>query len=178
VTRHLEMHAVGVLEAAVRRSLTRFPDTVVRGDDRLGEESWKPAAKPPEFRRRAVQLARRREKPIPGIAQDLGIAESCLRGWLKQGDVDSGRVEVISTDERAELVRLRVAEIEILERAGACFARENVLSKWRPGCPGACRRRHRRRGGLPGAAGLAVGLLRVAGRPASARGGVQPVPAR
>ncbi len=82
-----------------------------------------PAAKPPEFRRRAVELARRREKPIAEIAHDLGIAESCLRRWLKQDDIDSGRAEGVSTDERAELVRLRrelrVAqmEIEILKRA-------------------------------------------------------------
>ncbi len=94
-----------------------------------------PAAKPPEFRRRAVELARRREKPIAEIAHDLGIAESCLRRWLKQDDVDSGRVEGVSTDERAELIRLRrelrVAqmEIEILKRASAYFARENVLPK-------------------------------------------------
>ena len=80
-----------------------------------------PAAKPPEFRRRAVELARRREKPIAQIAHDLGIAESCLRRWLKQDDIDSGRAEGVSTDERAELVRLRrelrVAQIEILKRA-------------------------------------------------------------
>jgi transposase-like protein len=99
------------------------------------EESWMPAAKPPEFRRRAVELARRREKPIAEIAHDLGIAESCLRRWLKQDDIDSGRAEGVSTDERAELVRLRrelrVAqmEIEILKRASAYFARENVLPK-------------------------------------------------
>jgi transposase-like protein len=66
-----------------------------------------PAAKPPEFRRRAVDLARRREKPIAGIAHDLGIAESCLRRWLKHEDVDTGRTEGLTTDERAELVRLR-----------------------------------------------------------------------
>ena len=82
-----------------------------------------PAAKPPEFRRRAVELARRREKPIAEIAHNLGIAESCLRRWIKQDDVDFGRVEGVSTDERAELIRLRrelrVAqmEIEILKRA-------------------------------------------------------------
>src|SRR3954447_5436869 len=66
-----------------------------------------PAAKPPEFRRRAVELARRREKPIAAIAHDLDIAESCLRRWLKQDDIDAGRAEGLSTDERAELVRLR-----------------------------------------------------------------------
>jgi transposase len=82
-----------------------------------------PAAKPPEFRRRAVELARRREKPIAEIAHDLGIAESCLRRWMKQDDIDSGCAEGLRTDERAELVRLRrenrvqAMEIEILKRA-------------------------------------------------------------
>ena len=37
-----------------------------------------PRAYPPEFRRRAVELARLREKPIARIAADLGIAGSCL----------------------------------------------------------------------------------------------------
>lgn len=49
-----------------------------------------PAAEASEFRRRAVELARRREQPIAKIALDLGIAESCLRGWMKQADVDEG----------------------------------------------------------------------------------------
>src|SRR3712207_9151196 len=66
-----------------------------------------PAAEPPEFRRRAVELARRREKSIAEIAHDLGIAESCLRRWLKEEDIDPGRAEGLSTDEGAEQVRLR-----------------------------------------------------------------------
>ena len=45
------------------------------------EESWMPRAYPPEFRRRAVELARLREKPIARIAADLGIAGSCLHPW-------------------------------------------------------------------------------------------------
>jgi transposase len=65
-----------------------------------------PAAKPPEFRHSAVELARRREKPIAQIAADLGIAESCLRRWMKQDDIGASRAEGLSTDERAELVRL------------------------------------------------------------------------
>jgi transposase len=89
-----------------------------------------PAAKPLEFRRRAVELARRREKPIAEIAHDLGIAESCLRRWMKLEDVDTGRIEGVTSDERAELVQLRrenrvqAMEIEILERASAYFAKE------------------------------------------------------
>jgi hypothetical protein len=38
------------------------------------------------FRQRAVELARLREKPLAKIADDLGIAESCLRNWMKQAD--------------------------------------------------------------------------------------------
>ncbi len=64
-----------------------------------------PAPKSPEFRRRAVELARLREKPISQIAKDLGIAESGLRRWMAQADVDEGKQEGLSTDERAELVQ-------------------------------------------------------------------------
>ena len=94
-----------------------------------------PRAHPPEFRQRAVELARLREKPVAAIAADLGISESCLRRWMDIADVDEGRKEGLSTDERAELVRLRrelrvkEMEIEILKRASAYFAKENVLPK-------------------------------------------------
>ena len=94
-----------------------------------------PAPKPPEFRSRAVELARLKEKPVAQIAKDLGISESCLRRWMEQADVDDGHKAGLTTDERAELVRLRrenrvqAMEIEILKRASAFFARENVLPK-------------------------------------------------
>ena len=94
-----------------------------------------PAAKPPEFRRRAVELARLREQPIAKIDRDLGISESCLRNWLAQADVNDGTRPGLSSDERAELIQLRrdnrvqAMEIEILKRASAYFARENVLPK-------------------------------------------------
>jgi transposase len=61
-----------------------------------------PAAKPPEFRRRAVELARLREQPIAKIAKDLGISESCLRRWMDQADVDQGVKDGLSTSERAD----------------------------------------------------------------------------
>jgi transposase len=94
-----------------------------------------PAPKSPEFRRRAVELARLREKPISQVAKDLGIAESGLRRWLAQADIDEGHKTGLSTDERSELVELRrknrvlEMEVEILKRASAYFARENVLPK-------------------------------------------------
>lgn len=95
-----------------------------------------PRPHPPEFRRRALELARLREKPVAQIALDLGISDSCLRGWMKQADVDEGRrADGLTTAERDELVQLRrelrVAklEVEILKRAAAYFAAENVLPK-------------------------------------------------
>jgi transposase-like protein len=94
-----------------------------------------PRARPPEFRQRAVELARLREKPLAKIADDLGISESCLRGWVAKADIEDGRRPGLTSDERAELVELRrelrVAkmEVEILKRAAAYFAKENVLPK-------------------------------------------------
>jgi transposase len=52
-----------------------------------------PAPKSPEFGRRAVDLARLREKPIAQIAKELGIAESGLRRWMAQADIDEDKRE-------------------------------------------------------------------------------------
>lgn len=90
---------------------------------------------PQEFRQRAVELARLREKPITQLAADLGVSDQTLRNWLKQADINEGRREGLTTEERQELVRLRrenrvlQMEIEILKHASAYFAREHVLPK-------------------------------------------------
>jgi transposase len=94
-----------------------------------------PAPHPPEFRRRAIDLARQPGASVAQVARDLGISESGLRRWMSQADINAGRREGLTSDERAELVRLRrelrvkEMEIEILKRASAYFARENVLAK-------------------------------------------------
>ena len=94
-----------------------------------------PRPHPPEFRRRAVELAREKAKPISQLARDLGVSESCLRNWMTKADIEQGRREGPSSDAQAELVelrrKLRVSEMEneILRRAAAYFARENVLPK-------------------------------------------------
>jgi len=94
-----------------------------------------PAPFPEEFRRRAVELARERAKPVRRIAEDLGISESCLRRWMTQADVDAGTRQGLTTSELEELRRLRKdnrvlrMERELLSRAAAFFASENVLPK-------------------------------------------------
>jgi transposase len=98
--------------------------------------SFVPAPHPPEFRRRAVELARLGEQPVAAIAKDLGISESCLRNWMAQADADDDKdTDRLTSKERAELAELRKdkrrleVENEILKRAAAYFARENVLPK-------------------------------------------------
>jgi transposase len=94
-----------------------------------------PRPHPPEFRQRAIDLVRLREKPMSQIAADLGISDSCLRNWVKQADVDDGTRVGMSSDDRYELVRLRrelrVAkmEVEILKRAAAYFAKDHAFPK-------------------------------------------------
>ncbi|MEX2375019.1 MAG: transposase [Dehalococcoidia bacterium] len=80
-----------------------------------------------------MELARLRERPIAHIAEELGISDATLHHWLKQADIDEGqRSDGLTTEERAELVRLRRAnrtlamENEILKRAAAYFAREHL----------------------------------------------------
>ncbi|ABD11102.1 transposase [Frankia casuarinae] len=93
-----------------------------------------PAPHPPEFRRRAVELARRGDTPIAALAKQLTISESCLRNWIAQADADdNGGENRLTSVEKRELAQLRrdkkrlEMENEILKRAAAYFARENIL---------------------------------------------------
>jgi transposase len=60
---------------------------------------------PEEFRREAVQLARSSDKSVPEIAKDLGISGQALRDWLRQADIDDGRRQGVTSNEREELHR-------------------------------------------------------------------------
>ena len=55
-----------------------------------------PAAKSPEFRRRALDLVEQGE-PVVQVARNLGISESCLRRWMSQAAVDAGHREGLTT---------------------------------------------------------------------------------
>jgi transposase len=85
---------------------------------------------PPEFRREAIELHRLSGKSIKQVADDLGISDMTLRNWIKQAEIDQGRRNGLSSDEREELRELRKEvrslrmEREILKKAAAFFAKE------------------------------------------------------
>ncbi len=89
---------------------------------------------PPEFRAEAGRLVRSSDRSIPALAADLGVSSEALRHWLRQDDADTGagRPDMLTTDEREELRRLRrevkvlQQEREILRKAAAYFAKESL----------------------------------------------------
>ncbi|WEV78807.1 IS3 family transposase [Janibacter cremeus] len=93
-----------------------------------------PKPYPREFREDVVNVARNREpgQTIKQIAADFGIAESCLRNWMHQADVDDGgkldttQKESRENRELKKRVRLLEQENEVLRRAAAYLSQANL----------------------------------------------------
>jgi putative transposase len=69
-----------------------------------------PRSRPPypdEFRLDAVRLVRSGGESVPKVAKDLGISDQTLRNWVRQADVDQGKAEGLTSEEREELRQLR-----------------------------------------------------------------------
>lgn len=67
-----------------------------------------PAPHSPEFRRRAVELARQGDKPLLQLAKDLGISRSCLQNWMNRADAEENDgTERLTSLEKKELAELR-----------------------------------------------------------------------
>jgi transposase len=91
----------------------------------------RPSKYSPELRRRAIAEVIERDRKIPEVARDLGIGSpETLRNWVKQARRDAGLEVGPTTEELAEIRRLRkeVADqqrtIDILKAATTYFAQE------------------------------------------------------
>lgn len=91
----------------------------------------RPRKYPEELLDRGVNLVFESGRPIAHVADDLGIHRETLRKRVRQAEADAGRrAELLSSDEREELKKLRgeVRELrranEILKSASVFFASE------------------------------------------------------
>ena len=86
-----------------------------------------------EFKAGAVRLVIDEGKTVSRVARDLDLTPSAIRKWVEQARTDRGQGKpgALTTEERAELARLRkdVRELrmerDILKKAAAFFAKEN-----------------------------------------------------
>ena len=96
-----------------------------------------PKPYPKEFRDDVVTVARDRQpgQTIKQIAADFGIAESCLRNWMRAADVEDGLKPGTTAADNAELreakkrIRLLEQENEVLRRAAAYLSQANLPGK-------------------------------------------------
>ena len=93
----------------------------------------------PKTRERAVRMVlenegsyRDRSSAIRAIAPKIGCSRESLRRWVAQSEIDSGRRDGVSSDERARIRKLEreVRELrqanEILKKASAYFAQAEL----------------------------------------------------
>lgn len=86
----------------------------------------------PEFKAEAVRIARTPGRSIAQVARELDLTVTCLRAWVAQAAVDEhpNPQGALTSDERAELVRLRrelrvvEQEREFLKKTAAYFAKQ------------------------------------------------------
>ena len=84
----------------------------------------------PEFKADIVERCRAGDRSIGQVAKDFDLTETAVRAWVNQADTDAGERPGLTTEERAELTRLRrenrslKEDVEVLKRATVFFAKE------------------------------------------------------
>ena len=90
---------------------------------------------PAEFRDQMIAL-HRAGRSVEDLAREFEPCAATIAGWIKQSDRDGGsRADILSSDEREELRRLRrevrqiKQERDILAKAAAWFATSDATSR-------------------------------------------------
>lgn len=84
----------------------------------------------PQFKAEVVELCLRGDRSIGQVSRDFDLTETAVRAWVQQAEVDTGRRDGLTTEERKELSDLRREnrrlreDVEILKRATAFFVKE------------------------------------------------------
>jgi transposase len=93
-----------------------------------------PKSRPPypaEYRAELVRLVREEGRSPTELAREFEPSAQSIANWVAQADIDAGRTDGLTTDEKAELKRLRSEnrvlkmEKDLLEKAAAFFAAKN-----------------------------------------------------
>ncbi|WP_157248846.1 transposase [Nonomuraea typhae] len=61
----------------------------------------------PEFKAEIVELCQRGDLSVGQVAKDFDLTETAVRQWIRQGEVDAGQRDGLTSIEREELVALR-----------------------------------------------------------------------
>ena len=78
------------------------------------------------FRDEAVRLYRSSGRSLKEVSDDPAISSASLRAWVKQADVDEGKAEGLTSDEREGLRKLR-KEVRVLKRSGRS---QKIAAAW------------------------------------------------
>ena len=97
-----------------------------------------PKSRPPypaEYRAELVRLVREEGRTPAELASEFEPSAQSITNWVAQAEIDAGRRDGLTTDEKAELKRLRSEnrvlrmEKDILEKAAAFFAAKNTPTR-------------------------------------------------
>jgi transposase len=84
----------------------------------------------PEFKAGIVERCQAGDRSVAQIARDFDLSETAVRKWVNQVEIDAGRWDGLTSDEREELAQLRrdnrrlQADVDLLKRATIFFAKE------------------------------------------------------
>lgn len=90
---------------------------------------------PAEYKAELVRLVREEGRSPSDLAREFEPSAQSITNWIAQAEIDAGKRDGLSTDEKAELKRLRSEvrvlrmEKDLLEEAAAFFAAKNTPTR-------------------------------------------------